>query len=121
MDPPVPAAAAPGPPRLTARRCARHPEREAAARCPSCGGDFCRECVSEHHGRLLCADCLAKEARAAAALASGSGTAKRVLMAALAAAGLWGAVFLLGEGLVQIPSESHATTFWQDPDAEGSP
>jgi hypothetical protein len=46
---------------LRAMRCARHAERDAAARCPACGGFFCRECVVDHGGRLLCASCLARE------------------------------------------------------------
>ena len=44
------------------RRCHTHPEREAAARCPGCARPFCRECVSEHDDRLLCAACLRREA-----------------------------------------------------------
>src|SRR6185369_13665880 len=45
---------------LHTRRCVRHPSREAAARCPSCQEFFCRECVVEHEGKLLCAACLAR-------------------------------------------------------------
>lgn len=42
------------------QRCLRHAGREAAARCPSCRRYFCRECVTEHEGKVTCADCLAK-------------------------------------------------------------
>jgi hypothetical protein len=45
---------------LARARCHNHPRREAAARCPACGSDFCRECVVEHEGRLLCSACLGK-------------------------------------------------------------
>jgi len=45
---------------LSTRRCANHSEREAIARCLKCGGYFCRECVTEHDGKLTCAVCLAK-------------------------------------------------------------
>ncbi len=41
------------------QHCWNHEAREAACRCPSCGRTYCRECVSEHEGRLLCAACLA--------------------------------------------------------------
>ena len=41
------------------QRCFRHDGREAAARCPGCRRYFCRECVTEHDGRLLCAACVA--------------------------------------------------------------
>ena len=40
------------------QRCWNHEAREAACRCPACGRSYCRECVSEHDGRLLCAACL---------------------------------------------------------------
>ena len=43
---------------LAARRCLVHPDREAAARCPSCRHYYCRECVVEHDTRFLCAACL---------------------------------------------------------------
>src|SRR3954462_15330168 len=39
-------------------RCLFHPLREAAARCPHCGGTFCRECVSDEDGKLACPPCL---------------------------------------------------------------
>jgi len=42
------------------QRCWNHEAREAACRCPACGRSYCRECVSEHEGRLLCAACLSK-------------------------------------------------------------
>lgn len=45
--------------------CVRHPDRLAAARCPSCGREFCRECVTEHSGRFTCSDCLREQARQA--------------------------------------------------------
>jgi len=39
-------------------RCLFHPLREAAARCPHCGGTFCRECVTDEDNRLACPPCL---------------------------------------------------------------
>lgn len=42
------------------QRCRIHPDREAMARCPECRHDFCRECVSDHGGRQLCAACIRK-------------------------------------------------------------
>jgi formylmethanofuran dehydrogenase subunit E len=46
-------------------RCQRHPGREAAARCPSCQQSFCRECITEHEGRMLCLACLTKRSQPA--------------------------------------------------------
>ena len=40
------------------RRCFNHAQREAAARCPECWKDYCRECITEQSGKLLCANCL---------------------------------------------------------------
>jgi hypothetical protein len=40
-------------------RCQQHPHREAVARCPNCSQSFCRECITEHDGRMLCLPCLA--------------------------------------------------------------
>src|SRR6516225_5519991 len=39
-------------------RCLFHPLREAAARCPHCGGTFCRECVTDEDSQLACPPCL---------------------------------------------------------------
>ncbi len=43
---------------LSATICKVHPERPAAARCPSCRNFYCPECITEHEGRLTCASCL---------------------------------------------------------------
>ena len=45
-------------PKLVHQRCLHHTDREAASRCPSCRMFFCRECVTEHNGRVLCRKCL---------------------------------------------------------------
>ena len=47
-------------------RCLFHPVREAAAKCPRCGGTFCRECVTEEEGKLACPPCLRRLARPSA-------------------------------------------------------
>jgi len=51
-------------------RCLFHPLREAAARCPHCGGTFCRECVTDEEGKLACPPCLRQIARPPAQKAS---------------------------------------------------
>ena len=45
---------------LTASKCRLHPDREAVARCVGCETLYCRECVAEHDGRMLCSACLAQ-------------------------------------------------------------
>lgn len=44
---------------FAAKRCFVHPSREAASFCTACRRSFCRECVTEHDGRLICASCIA--------------------------------------------------------------
>ncbi len=95
--------------------CFRHPEREAAARCPACRRAFCRECVTEHEGRVLCASCLS------AAAASPAAAPRRRLAGPLAAAaGLlaaWLFFFLLGRLLVALPSPADEGAGFGDPPA----
>ncbi len=89
---------------LLALRCTNHPAREAAARCPSCGRTFCRECVTEHDDRALCAACLAAS-RAVV------GSPNRLPFGAALAtiAGLllaWALFFLAGRILVALPDQA---------------
>jgi hypothetical protein len=42
------------------QHCWNHETREAVCRCPGCARSYCRECVTEHEARLLCAACLRK-------------------------------------------------------------
>ncbi|NJK91951.1 MAG: rhomboid family protein [Blastochloris sp.] len=46
---------------LLRQNCLNHPSREASARCIGCHVFFCRECVSEHQGVMICAPCLAQQ------------------------------------------------------------
>jgi hypothetical protein len=97
---------------IHAQRCARHPAREAAARCPGCGGFFCRECVVEHEGRLLCSACLAKQ-EAGGGSRRGRWLAVRrqlALAAAVFAAGL--VFYALGSVLLSVPPAFHEGTIW---------
>ncbi len=41
------------------QRCFVHPSREAVSLCLECRRAFCRECVVDHDGRLICAGCIA--------------------------------------------------------------
>lgn len=43
---------------LRQARCHFHSQREAAALCPSCRRTFCRECVTEDRGAMVCLPCL---------------------------------------------------------------
>jgi len=43
---------------IAAQRCFAHNERGASGRCPACIRFYCRECLTEHEGRVLCTRCL---------------------------------------------------------------
>lgn len=112
---------------LTRQRCTIHLEREAAARCPSCERFFCRECVTEHDGRLLCAACLrALFAAAARPVRAGRGWRQPLLAAArtvvLAGSLLlsWFFFDLLGRKLASVPDEFHLDTLWDKVNAAAS-
>lgn len=66
---------------IAKHRCFHHTGREAVARCPECERFYCRECVTEHDGRVICAGCLA---------AQQTGGKRRRAPVFLAAAFQWG-------------------------------
>lgn len=99
---------------LRHQRCRNHPAREAAARCPECGGFFCRECVTEHAGRILCAGCLSRLARGADRRPRRRLRPGRWLNAAAAFAVLWVAFHVCGQLLLRLPSRVHEGTLWED-------
>jgi hypothetical protein len=96
-----------------AQRCVRHPEREAAARCLECGRFFCRECVSEHDDRVLCASCLAAGLRVHVHDRSRFRHLGRGLLAALSICVAWWFFDLVGRGLMRLPSSVHEGTIWE--------
>ena len=84
------------------QRCWNHERREAVCRCPECGRSFCRECVTEHEARLLCAACLLALSRPAQRRTSGL---RKLRPAAMAVGGVLLAFFIFygaGETLILI-------------------
>ncbi|GEM_PF-297531 len=103
---------------LAFQKCLNHGDREAVARCPKCRSHFCRECVSEHAGRILCAQCLAK----AAATEGVSSGWKRVWIPMGAVLGLcvaWLCFLSLGKLLLLIPASFHDGA-WSEIGSEGT-
>ena len=86
-------------------RCLFHPLREAAARCPHCGGTFCRECVTDEEGKLACPPCLRRMARPPAAMPSLSLRFRQVLAGLTALASLTALFFALLQWRVNTPEE----------------
>src|SRR5665213_4136397 len=100
-------------PSLAQQHCLNHFTREAAAQCLECRHFFCRECVTEHDDRLLCAACLRKISKV-----DGSerhrfrGMARAVLgLAGFAAATLF--FYWVGQMLLLIPTPFHDGTLWK--------
>lgn len=98
---------------LALQKCLNHPAREAAARCVECAGNFCRECVVEHDGRLLCAACLRKATKPSAFREVWLKKALAFVQTAVALIFLWMAFFTLGKTLVAIPSSFHEGELWK--------
>ncbi len=103
---------------LTLQRCFHHPAREAVARCPECTRFFCRECITEHEERVICAECLAKLAQDGTQPKPASrrlpiaavGMLTRTIGGALMA---WFCFYLIGRMLLSLPSEFHAASLWK--------
>lgn len=93
--------------------CWNHGARESVCRCPDCGRCFCRECVTEHESRLLCAACLRKETQT---VAGSRGGVRRFIAGGMAVAGVilaWAIFFGAAEGLVTITERSERAS-WQN-------
>ena len=88
------------------QRCLNHSSREAVAQCPTCKRFFCRECITEHAGRMICVTCVNALARDAQKTAR----AARARWTVTAVAGLliaWLVFYYLGLTLARIPSKFH--------------
>jgi hypothetical protein len=92
------------------QRCWNHEAREAVCRCPECGRSYCRECVTEHEARLLCASCL--YALGSHKPRRGGRRAAAVLMALAGVLIAWFLFFSAGEAMILIVQRVEQTA-WQ--------
>jgi hypothetical protein len=96
------------------QRCFNHEQREAVARCPECGRFFCRECVTEHEERAICAMCLKS--------LTGERPVRRPHLRVVATVGsvvlgffiLWLMFYGLGYALLLMPTAFHQGTMWRE-------
>lgn len=99
---------------LSGHVCLNHAGREAVAKCPGCGHLFCRECVTEHDDRVLCAGCLRQlTAKAEERRSVWPG----LLHAAQVVGGFLLAWFLFhaaAQVLLSIPADFHDGTIWKE-------
>jgi len=88
--------------KVVQQHCWNHVVRGAVCQCPVCRRPFCRECVSEHDSRLLCATCI-KAAVSSANKAPTRRAAWLVLPAMALASTLlvWAIFFSLGQLIME--------------------
>jgi hypothetical protein len=98
---------------LTHQRCFNHSHREAAARCPECAQFFCRECITEHDDRVICAACLKKFAKVPLTRRSAFVGVVRSIQLAAGVTVLVLFFYLLGQTLLAMPSSFHDGTVWK--------
>ncbi|HTI97264.1 MAG TPA: hypothetical protein VL527_00065 [Dongiaceae bacterium] len=93
--------------------CLHHAGREAVARCPQCGQFFCRECITEHDDRVICAACLRKLLRPEASRRRSFAGFTRATAFLLGLMLAWTAFYWVGRILLTIPTAFHNGTLWQ--------
>ncbi len=98
---------------LAYQKCFNHSRREAAARCPECGRYYCRECVTEHEDRVVCASCLARLTGSQEERGLRLGLVVRLAQCAVGFLALWLFFYVLGQGLLALPSSFHEGEVWQ--------
>ena len=98
---------------LLHQRCFNHLLREAVARCPQCRRYFCRECVTEHEDRVLCATCLSADADVIGSTLSRLSGLRRMMHFLLGTTLLWIFFYYLGQLLLSLPSAFHEGTLWE--------
>jgi hypothetical protein len=97
---------------LRLQRCLNHPQREASARCPSCRQYYCRECITEHDDRVLCASCLAKLTLKKSIRRAHWSWIPRIVLALVAAGVVFMALLLIGDLFLSIPAQFHSAGGW---------
>jgi hypothetical protein len=97
---------------LTHQRCFNHFQREAVARCTGCRQFFCRECITEHDDRVVCSACLLKLAKVPLTKRRGFAGTMRTAQFLFSLVLLWFFFYLIGEGLLSIPTAFHDGTLW---------
>jgi hypothetical protein len=96
------------------QRCFNHLAREAAARCPGCQRFFCRECITEHEDRVLCANCVRDLAGEISGHRHQFTFGVRLAQIAGATLLAWVFFYWAGQTLLSIDPSFHEGTVWKD-------
>ncbi len=100
-------------PNIAGLRCFNHGGREAVAQCLECSRYFCRECVTAHGARVLCASCLGSAAVSSAPRRRAMTAAWRSTQLIMGFLVVWLVVYAVGRGLLWLPSEFHEHMIWE--------
>lgn len=98
---------------LAQQRCFNHALREAAARCPACGHFYCRECITEHEDRVICAACLVRLSGATASVGKRFAAVIRGCQFAIGFLVVWLFFYWVGDMLLSISSSYHESGVWR--------
>lgn len=98
---------------LVQQRCFNHAAREAVARCPECRGFFCRECITEHEDRVVCAICLKKLTQLPLTRRRAFVHVLHFTQCLLGVVVAWFFFFLIGQSLLALPDSFHEGTLWR--------
>jgi hypothetical protein len=104
---------------LIHQRCFHHATREASARCPQCGHHYCRECIAEHAGKLICAACLRRSMTTPSSSGRWFAGLGRAIQLAVGVFLAWIFFYQSGRLLLQLPSAFHEGTIWRTHWLEG--
>src|SRR3954470_23454299 len=99
--------------KLIHQRCFNHSLREAAARCPECAHFYCRECITEHNDRVICASCLQKLAKQPFTKRRGFVGGLRVIQFLTGLFMVWLFFYWCGQTLLSLGSSFHEGTIWR--------
>jgi len=99
---------------LVHQRCFHHSLREAVARCPECRQFYCRECITEHEDRVICATCLKKITAAPQPKRAVFAWAPPFAQLSIGLSIVWFFFYLCGATLLSIPSSFHEGSVWVD-------
>src|SRR5687767_10500024 len=97
---------------LAHQRCLNHVFREAVARCTECWNYYCRECVTEHEDRLICAGCLRALSKPATIKQFRLAGLLLFLECVLGVLIAWLFFYWVGQGLLALPNSFHDGSIW---------
>lgn len=99
---------------LVHQRCFHHSLREAVARCPECRQFYCRECITEHEDRVICATCLKKITATAETRRVSLAWVSPLVQVCIGTGLIWLFFYFFGATLLSIPSQYHEGSVWMD-------